>query len=533
MPSKVSPQNLKDIMRNEKVYALIDVRERSGYEREQIFGATQVPRRLLEFRMQELVPVKDTRVIVYDGDGRLSVPAALTLEKYGYPNVAYLDGGLDAWKKEGNPVVEGVNVPSKTFGELIAARENLPQLPPEELKAWLESNVAVIVIEVRPPEEVRVTGSIPGAINIPGVDLPLSINDFTGQGKKIVVTCAGRTRGIIAFQTLRLMGVKNVYDLKNGTMGWLLAGFELEKGIPPGPPPSAESREAAEDFAAWLIKEQGIQLISVEDLHDLKKKAQQDTLYLFDVRSPEEYQAGHVPGAISLPGGQAIQCADEYVAVRGGNIVFVCDNHARSVITAFWYKQMGFPKVYVLDGGTGAWAGHGQQLETGWTRPLPLGFRAVSDRVKKIDVLTMKRILDQNRDTVIIDVDESKYFSRGHIPGARWMLRDWLELRITGRVSNKQTPVIVTCHNGLSSIFAAATLLDMDYRQVYVLDGGKEAWKSAGLPLESGFKEADGEPEDTFLPPWERGRDEMMRYLTWEVKLISMPEYTGYFKGYV
>jgi 3-mercaptopyruvate sulfurtransferase SseA len=47
----------------------------------------------------------------------------------------------------------------------------------------------------------------------------------------VIVNCAGRTRSIIGTQSLRNAGLPNpVYALRNGTIGWTLAGFDLERG---------------------------------------------------------------------------------------------------------------------------------------------------------------------------------------------------------------------------------------------------------------------------------------------------------------
>src|SRR5207249_6636535 len=45
-----------------------------------------------------------------------------------------------------------------------------------------------------------------------------------------VVHCAGRTRSIVGARLLQRMGFSKVFDLRNGTMGWLMAGLELETG---------------------------------------------------------------------------------------------------------------------------------------------------------------------------------------------------------------------------------------------------------------------------------------------------------------
>jgi rhodanese-related sulfurtransferase len=74
------------------------------------------------------------------------------------------------------------------------------------------------------------------------------------------------------------------------------------------------------------------------------------TLYCFDVRTPEEYAAGHVPGFLSAPGGQLVQETDHSAPVRGARIVLADDLGPRADMTASWLAQMSW-EVYVLDGG--------------------------------------------------------------------------------------------------------------------------------------------------------------------------------------
>ena len=72
------------------------------------------------------------------------------------------------------------------------------------------------------------------------------------------------------------------------------------------------------------------------------------TTYVFDVRDPAEYAAGHFPGAISAPGGQLVQATDIYAGTLGARIVLCDDNEVRAVMTASWLKQMGWREVAVL-----------------------------------------------------------------------------------------------------------------------------------------------------------------------------------------
>jgi hypothetical protein len=55
--------------------------------------------------------------------------------------------------------------------------------------------------------------------------------------------------------------------------------------------------------------------------------------------------------------------------------------------------------------------------------------------------------------------------------------------------------VVLYCRRAVESVLAAATLTRMGYRDVAVLDGGFEAWKMAGLPVEEGLG-SQGELEE-------------------------------------
>ncbi len=74
------------------------------------------------------------------------------------------------------------------------------------------------------------------------------------------------------------------------------------------------------------------------------------TLYRFDVRSPEEYAAGHSAGFISAPGGQLVQANDEWIGVRGARLVLFDDDGVRARMTASWLVQMGWDAL-VLEAG--------------------------------------------------------------------------------------------------------------------------------------------------------------------------------------
>ncbi|HEU4368004.1 MAG TPA: rhodanese-like domain-containing protein [Methylomirabilota bacterium] len=522
MPSEVSAAALATLLQTRATLALIDVREHGEYNLAHIPGASSVPRRQLEARLGRLVPFRGVDVVVCDDTGRRAALAARTLERMGYARVGVLEGGINRWASQSQPTEWGMNVPSKDFGEKVEVQHHVPTIDADELARRQRAGEELLILDTRTPEEYR-RFCIPGGRSTPGGELALRIHDLVRERPHatVVVNCAGRTRSIIGARVLQRMRLPNVVSLRNGTSGWLLAGLELERGADRValPAPSAEGRAAAEAYAARVAAEDGVRMLPVDDLPALLARAERETVYLIDVRTREEYLAGHVPGFWWMPGGQAVQRADDTVAVRDGTVVFCCDGTARASITASWYRQMGFPNVFAVAGGTTAWAAAGRPLAAGAREPLePLVAEALA-RVRQVSPAELAARPAAARPPVTLYVDPSDRFAAGHVPGARWLPRGWLELRIAELAPDPAAPIVVTDEDGYDALLSAATLLELGYRDAAALAGGTEAWRKEGRPLEQGLTGVLRPPDDVVPAGPERSFADMINYLRWEEKL--------------
>jgi rhodanese-related sulfurtransferase len=512
----ISPADLAALMQSDRPHAVLDLRERATYEKGHIFRATWLPRRLLEVRLPTLVTARTTPLVLYDDDGRLSELARPTLAAMGFRDVRTLVGGLTAWRASGRPVVEGVNVPSKVFGERVLHEMKTPEIRPHELQARQRAGADLVLVDARTPEEYA-RGCVPGAVNIPGGELILRVGELVrGPETTIVVHCGGRTRSYVGAEAVRRMRLPNpVLALENGTMGWTLAGLELERGANRwAPPVSNRSRTAAAVVAKRIAAEDKIQFASVEEVQRHWDRREQDNVAILDVRTAEEYAAGHVAGAVWAPGGQAVQATDEYVAVRAATIVLVCDGLVRSVATASWLMRMGYPRVLVLAGGLGAWTAAGGAVEVGHPTSLPSGWDAAQSAVETVAPGPLGAMS-------IVNVDPSDGYAREHVPGASWVCRSRLEMRAEAVLPDRNARVLVTCADGTQSTLAGATLARLGYRQVKVLKGGTRAWAAAGLPVERGATTLWDVPDDVIAKAYDRGPAAMESYLNWEAALNS------------
>jgi rhodanese-related sulfurtransferase len=522
MAREIAPATLTHLLDTDAALALIDVREHGEYNQAHIPGSTSVPRRQLESRMARLVPFRGVQVVLCDDNGRRAALAAQTLERMGYTRVAVLEGGVNRWASLEQPTEWGMNVPSKDFGERMEVQHHVPTIDADELARRQRRGDALLIVDTRTPEEYR-RFCIPGGRSAPGGELALRIHDLVREhpGATVVVNCAGRTRSIIGARVLQRMALPNVLSLKNGTSGWLLAGFELERGADRVdlPAPSPEGRAKAEAFAARVAAEDGVQMLNVAGLEKVMARATTETVYLVDVRTREEYAAGHIPGFAWFPGGQAVQRADDTVAVKTGVVVFCCDGTARAAVTASWYRQMGFPNVYAVAGGTTAWKAAGKSLAVGTDEPVEPLVAAAREQVRQVAPSALAALLASSRPPIVLNVETSDRFAAGHVPGARWLSRSWLELRLAELAADRTAPLVVTDEDGHDAVLAAATIAEMGYKDVAVLAGGMEAWQKEGRPIERGLTGVMRAPDDVVPAGPDRGYADMINYLRWEEKL--------------
>ncbi len=555
MSQQLSAEALSALMEGSESFALIDVREAGEYNSTHIPGASLIPRRELEFRIAASAPHRGAHVILCDDDGRRAALAAGTLESLGYTNVSVLDRGINRWASLDLPTEWGVNVPSKDFGEKVEVVHHVPEIDATELHERIERGDKLVILDTRTPEEYR-RFCIPGGRSVPGGELALRITDITADldpDTTVIVNCAGRTRSIIGTRVLQRMGRENVLGLKNGTSGWVLAGYELESGADRVdlPQPSAEGLAEAEAYADRLAEEDGVRYLDIPGLQAMMERSKSETVYFVDVRTTAEYTEGHIPGFRWFPGGQAVQRSDEVAVVRNTPIIFACDDKVRATLTASWYRQLGHEDVYAVAGGVGAWAAAGLEVETGAPSEPALG---LDEALEEIELTTAEDLAnnsfgsmlselgnvlsemaldlgeggeieglelgDSGEAAVILFVDTSADFAAGHVPGSHWAPRGWLELQIGGIVPSPETPIVVTCRDGRNSALAAATLKKMGYADVSALEGGMAAWQSEeDMPVETGLTGVMSAPTDMVPSGPDRNYADMMNYLRWETAL--------------
>ncbi len=104
--------------------------------------------------------------------------------------------------------------------------------------------------------------------------------------------------------------------------------------------------------------------------------------------------------------------------------------------------------------------------------------------VPEVSVAQAKANIDKGIYKVILDVREPKEFRKGHIPGAINIPRGLLEFKVTAKIPDKATPILVYCKTGGRGALSGQALMKMGYKNVTNMDGGWMAWEKAGYPVE-------------------------------------------------
>ncbi|MDP2239112.1 MAG: rhodanese-like domain-containing protein [Burkholderiales bacterium] len=517
-PKRVSAKQLKTMLHDGSEFALLDVREAGQFGESHMLFATPCPYSRLELDIVTLVPRKAAAIVLTD-DGVLGIAerAAQRLAAMCYSDVAVVDGGNRAWAAAGHALFAGVNVPSKTFGELVEHAYHTPRITAQELVRMKADGEDFVLFDGRPVHEHRKM-TIPGSTCVPNAELPLRVPAMVKNPKtKIIVNCAGRTRSIIGAQTLINFGVPNpVYALENGTQGWYLSGLELEYGSTRTYPEQIDdgALPAQQAAARKLMACFGISSVAAQDVSRWLQETNRTT-YLCDVRTPEEFKAGTIPGAVHAPGGQLIQATDQWVGVRNARIVLIDGGeNVRAPVVASWLKQLGCD-VHVLEDG----------VKSGLQDLLPAsphdrGERGNLPDLAPISAAELKQALDAGTCSVF-DLGLSMNFRKAHIPGSRWSIRS----RLTTDAKHAKSSIVLVAEDSDAARLAATELVESGIKDIKLLAGGLAAWTQAGYTTEASPEvPPNSECIDYLFFVHDRhagNREAMKQYLAWETGLMA------------
>lgn len=496
--------------------AFVDIREDGVHGEGHPFLAITIPYSRLEARFPKFVPRPTTRIVLI-ADPENASKAVGHLNTLGYDDVWVLAGGADAWRAAGEILFASNNVPSKAFAEYIEHIHHTPDIESEELVRLVKSGADVVVLDSRAIEEFE-SFRVPGAVSAPGVEMMYRFDELVpSPDTLVVVTCAGRTRGIIGAQALINAGVPNrVAALSGGTQGWRLAGFDLDRtptSVPENPSLTEIAKQSAARRGEAVAERFDVQTIDFETLKHWRDDPSRTT-YIFDVRTPREYARGHLEGSVGLEGGMLVQCIDRWVGTRGARLVLVDDDGVRATLTAHWLLQLGWEAV-VLPG-----------LIRG-VAPKP-AFGQLNDWPRAPEVTPAQAFKLLSNKAALVSADLSADYRNAHPASAIWANRSRLHL-LPATVKDSESVIVTGKDRDLAH--AVARDLANTGLSVVVLVGSKDVWESAGLEVVSTPEfPPDAQRIDYLFWLHDRhsGNDASSRaYLDWELDLPAAIDATA------
>ncbi|MCJ8518512.1 rhodanese-related sulfurtransferase [Pseudorhizobium tarimense] len=492
--------------------ALLDVREAGQFGEAHPLFATPSPFSRLEILAPRLVPRLTVPVLLLDAGDGVAEQAAPRLAELGYTEISIIAGGMPAWAAAGFPVYKGVNVPSKTLGELVEQIWHPSMLTPERLAAWKADGRDFRFFDARPADEYGKM-RVPGAVCLPNGELAHRLPAVVEPDETIVITCAGRTRGIIGAISARLAGHQGpVLALENGTQGWALAGEMLERGNTAAAFPALSSAEAERTRAAAqsLISRFCIDTIDTAEI-DSFLSDHETTTYLLDVRSVAEAATDPIPGAAHAPSGQLVQATDQWVAVRHARLILLDSLGLRAGLAAFWLRQLGYrPYVAIIDNGIRRRASRNDAARPDHPFNLP--------SIMAEDAL---RLRAEDR-AIFIDLRGSLAYRESHVDGAIWLVRPKAR-SVAGTVGGRAALLITD--DRLVAELAAKELREAGIQELRLVEGGHQALVNAGArTVSTPDTPSDAEAIDHLFFVHDRhdgNLESSRRYLAWETGLVD------------
>ncbi len=281
-------------------FVLIDARPEVKYEAGHVPGAINIPKIYLEQKINTLS--KDKLLIFYCGGTtcKLSAESAAIAQAKGLTNVKVWYEGEPGWKKAGNYEV----VETKFVERLVMAPEKETYL----------------LVDARPAIKYR-KSFIPTAVNLPNTEFDQKKGLLPADKSVLMIFYCGGADCLLSHKAAKAamaLGYDNVKVYSAGEPVWREAGLPLW------------GEEAATAKISEPENTEG--LPETIDPEEFKTLVSTKGAQFVDVRDPQEFEAGHIPGAINITEEDFIFHSKESIEKlnKKGRIVFYCTTGGRS-----------------------------------------------------------------------------------------------------------------------------------------------------------------------------------------------------------
>ena len=334
---KKAIQLLKDQKQN---LAFLDIRERKHYVQGFAFGTINCPLSKFKTTIKDLVPDHYTTILLIGFKNTAQIKKVESVVKsLNYKNVFQIKGDYKNWKKAKLPFWAGEYTFSKAFGEWIEITSEVNNLFPKQLKTIHQKPHNYLQVDARPKKEFE-KFTLPQSVQCSGGELPCFINNQTNLKKDYIVHCAGRTRSIVAYQTLKDFNFKNKkYVLNGGTQNWVLNGFERELGK------KSKIKLTKIDFKKDLKLAK--QIAKKFKIPTSSQKNKGDQFHYFQLNS-EIKDFKKIKGWKQVNATTLVQNTDKFIASTQTKIFIFSNIPTSAVFATVWLRRMGYNAIWQI-----------------------------------------------------------------------------------------------------------------------------------------------------------------------------------------
>ena len=348
-------------------------------------------------------------------------------------------------------------------------------ITPHELRRLLDDGAEIAVLDVREEGVYSRDGHLLLASNVPVSHLEMRIGALLPRKNVLVVVCDAGNDALAekAATRLQTLGYTDVHVLAGGARAWREAGFRLYTGV----------YVPSKAFGEYVLHEDRPPEITAFDLHAWQREGRD--LIVLDSRPLDEYRRNSIPGAIDCPSAELVYRAHDLVRSKDTVVVVNCGGRTRSIIGAQALINAGFGnRVVALKDGTQGWHLAGYTLDHGRTFEAPLptesGRRAAREAATRVAQRFGVRSLskadlaklqaDASRTVYLLDVRSPAEFLEGHIKGSRSAPGGQLIQATDTFLAVRHAAVVLVDDEGSRATTTAAWLVQMGWRDVFVLE---------------------------------------------------------------
>ena len=331
------PEAIKILRSKDKNIAFIDVRKREKYVRGFAFGSINCETTSLDQHLIDLVPDNKTIIILIGiKDQKNKKKIFNLLNKLNFKNYFIIKGDYKSWIKNKLPFWKGEYTLSKAFGEWIESSSKIKNISPNQLNKIHKTN-NFFQIDTRLKYEFE-RFSLPFSHHCSGGELPIFLSNNLNIKKKYIFHCAGRTRSIIAYQTLKDFNFKNKkYVLNGGTQNWVLSGYDRAYNNKSKLIKTKINLYKDLKLSKEISKKFKIP-ISIKSTHDPKN-------YFFQISS-EIKNFQNIKGWRNVNATTLIQNTDKFIASTLSKIFVYSFIPSSALFSVIWLRRMGYNAIW-------------------------------------------------------------------------------------------------------------------------------------------------------------------------------------------